>query len=256
MAKVEGLLDVGTIGVTLNGMRSAATLVAFSFAATLHAQDNTWAMCEAVSPGPNVDASIRACTVVIDSKPDSAVRLAAAYLNRANGLQFKNDNDRAIADYDQSIRLNPGDARAFYSRGNAYSNKAQHERAVADFDQAITLNPQYASALNSRCYEQAILGRTAEALADCDASLRLRPNDAPTLDSRGFTYLKMREWDKAIADYDAVLVANTTQASSLYGRGVAKLRKGDSAGGNRDLAAAKASQPDIEAEMRSLGITP
>src|SRR6516165_7153200 len=116
-------------------------------------------MCEAVSPGPNVDASIRACTVVIDSKPDSAVRLAAAYLNRANGFQFKNDNDRAIADYDQSIGL----------------------------------NPQYASALNSRCYEQAILGRTTTALADCNASLRLRPNDAPTLDSRGFTYLKMRE---------------------------------------------------------------
>src|SRR5215510_12334366 len=148
-------------------MRSATAVIAVVVAASLRAQDNTWAMCEAVAPGPNVDASIRACTLVIDSKPDSAVRLALAYLNRGNGHPFKNDNDRAIADYTQSIRLNAGDARAFYSRGNAHSNKAQHDRAIADFTQAIALNPEYASALNSRCYEQAIVGDTAKALTDC-----------------------------------------------------------------------------------------
>jgi tetratricopeptide (TPR) repeat protein len=231
-------------------------LMTLAFAAILGAQDNTWAMCDAVAPGPNVDASIRACTVVIDAKPDSVVRLALAYLNRGNGHQFRNDNDRAIADYTQSIRLNAGDARVFYSRGNAYSSKAQHDRAIADFSEAITLNPEYASALNSRCYELAIVGNTTKALADCNASLRLRPGDAATLDSRAFTYLKMREWDKAIADYDAVLRTSPAQASSLFGRGVAKLRKGDTAGGNGDIAAAKARQADIGAEMAALGITP
>jgi tetratricopeptide (TPR) repeat protein len=230
--------------------------MASAFSALLLAQDNTWTMCEAVAPGPNVDASIRACTVIIDSKPQSTVRLALAHLNRANGYQFKGDNDRAIADYDQSIRINAGDARAFYSRGNAYSNKGQHDRAIGDFSQALTLNSEYASALNSRCYELAIVGETAKALADCNASLRLRPGDAPTLDSRAFTYLKMRQWDNAIADYDAVLRIAPTQASSLFGRGVARLRKGDAAGGNRDLAAAKASQADIAAEMKALGVAP
>jgi tetratricopeptide (TPR) repeat protein len=223
---------------------------------TAGAQDNQWVMCEAISPGPNLETSLRACTAVIASRPESLVRLALAYLNRANGYQFKDENDKAIADYNQSIKLNPGDARAFYSRGNAYSNKADRERAIADFSQAIALNPEYPSALNSRCYEQAILGRTDKALTDCNASLRLRPGDAPTLDSRAFTYLKMRQWDKALADYDAVLRINPIQASSLFGRGVAKLRQGDKTGGNRDLAAAKASQADIAAEMAALGITP
>jgi tetratricopeptide (TPR) repeat protein len=233
-----------------------AAAIVLATAVTAGAQDNQWVMCDAVSPGPNVDASIRACTAVIESRPESRIRLALAYLNRANGYQFKDDNDKAIADYNQSITLNSGDARAFYSRGNAYSNKADHERAIADFSQALALNPQYASALNSRCYERAILGRTMDALADCNASLRLRPGDAPTLDSRAFTYLKMREWDKAVADYDAVIRINPTQAGALFGRGVARLRQGNVAGGNADLAAARASQADIAAEMAALGITP
>jgi tetratricopeptide (TPR) repeat protein len=237
-------------------MRKAPLLLPLAFASLVHAQDNTWAMCDAISPGVNLDASIRACTAVIESQPESLVRRALAHLNRANGYQFKGDNDKAIADYDQSIRLNPGDARAFYSRGNAYSGKGQHDRAIGDFSQALTLNPDYASALNSRCYEFAIVGDTARALPDCNTSLRLRPGDAPTLDSRAFTYLKMRQWDNAIADYDAALRITPTQASSLFGRGVAKLRKGDTAGGNRDLAAAKASQADIAAEMAALGIMP
>src|SRR5215467_1322434 len=138
-------------------MRTIPLLLPLAFAVSVHAQDNTWTMCEAVAPGPNVDASIRACTVVIDSKPESSVRLALAYLNRGNGHQFKNDNDRAIGDYNESIKLNPGDARAFYSRGNAHSNKSEHDRAIADFTQALALNPDYPSALNSRCYENAIV---------------------------------------------------------------------------------------------------
>jgi tetratricopeptide (TPR) repeat protein len=114
-------------------MRASVLLAAFVSPHRPRAGQTHWG-CEAISPGPNLEASIRACSAVIASPPESRVRLALAYLNRANGYQFKDDNDKAIADYNQSIALNPGDAHAFYSRGNAYSNKAQHERAVADFD--------------------------------------------------------------------------------------------------------------------------
>ena len=50
-------------------------------------------------------------------------------------------HDRAIKDYDETIRLDPQDARAYYSRGNAYGKLGQTERANQDFDEAIRLNP-------------------------------------------------------------------------------------------------------------------
>ena len=40
------------------------------------------------------------------------------------------------------------------------------------------------------------------------------------------------------ADFDAALKLDSRQPRSLYGRGTAKLKKGDTAGGNADLAAA------------------
>jgi Flp pilus assembly protein TadD len=60
--------------------------------------------------------------------------------------------------------------------------------------------------------------------------------------------------DDAVRDFDAALELAPKTASSLYGRGVAKIRRGDTAGGNADVAAAKAIQANITEEMAGYGI--
>ncbi len=96
---------------------------------------------------------------------------------------------------------------------------AQYDRAVAEFDRAIRIDPDYAAAFNNRCWARALLGALTEALADCDTSLRLRPESAAALDSRGFVHLRLNQPERAIADYDAALKMRPKSASSLYGRG-------------------------------------
>lgn len=44
---------------------------------------------------------------------------------------------------------------------------------------------------------------------------------------------------QALADCDAALAQDAQDADSLYGRGLAKLKTGDTADGNADIAAAK-----------------
>ena len=58
--------------------------------------------------------------------------------------------DRAIADFDQSIKLNPNDPLVYNNRGFAYRNKGETDRAIADYQQAIKLNPNYALAFYNR----------------------------------------------------------------------------------------------------------
>ncbi|MCI0466704.1 MAG: caspase family protein [Beijerinckiaceae bacterium] len=158
----------------------------------------------------------------------------------------------AIKNLDKYIQNNPSDASAFYRRGQLYAKRGDFSDAVKDFDEALRLHPNDAEALNNRCWARAMVGDSMTALKDCNEALRLRPAYADALDSRGFVKLKIGEPSSAIVDYDAALHIKK-QPSSLYGRGVAKKQTGDTAGGDSDIAAAKAIDPAIAAEFDRSG---
>ena len=232
----------------------------------LSAYTDFWAdqeLCEGTSP--DVDAQIAACTRQIGSGHFWGHDLAIEYYNRGIAWKAKGDLDRAIADYDQAIRLEPKHEHAYYNRGVAWSDKGDLDRAIADYDQALQLDPKdadpyvnrgvawkakgdldraiadYTEAIlldpanannfNSRCWCRALDGKDLNAaLGDCNESLRLRPNDGNTLNSRGLVQFKVGAFDAAIADYNTAVAQNAKDADSLYARGVAKLKKGDTAG--------------------------
>jgi tetratricopeptide (TPR) repeat protein len=58
-----------------------------------------------------------------------------AFMAHDGGGQY----DRAIQDYDQSIRLNPNDALVFYARGRVYMLMGQQDRAMQDFNQYYSI---------------------------------------------------------------------------------------------------------------------
>src|SRR5436190_23802422 len=66
------------------------------------------------------DVKIAACTRAINS---GAGRSSINYSNRGNAYREKGDMDRAIADLNEAIRLDPKYAVAYNNRGLAYSDK-------------------------------------------------------------------------------------------------------------------------------------
>lgn len=57
--------------------------------------------------------AITACTQAITSGKYQANNLSALYFDRGNQWSDQRDDDRAIADYDQAIRLNPDHVAAY-----------------------------------------------------------------------------------------------------------------------------------------------
>ncbi len=210
------------------------------------------------------DLAIHHCTLAINSGELSVSDLAGAFFARGLSWAEKKEYDRAIADYNEAIRLNPQDAGFFNSRGDAWLDKKDYDRAIADFSEAIRLIPQCKTIclnllrretpLNSRCWARAIRGALPEALADCNESLRLLPGNADALDSRGLVHLKLRNYVAAIADYDAALRIKSEHAHSLYGRGLAKRAMGDRIGGEADATAARKIDPNIADEYKGYGV--
>jgi tetratricopeptide (TPR) repeat protein len=210
----------------------------------------------------------------VESQPGwirGPVRIANEFLRRHAGVIRKTERvavgerdagcgggcgqyDRAIEDFDASIKLDPDYAYAFANRAQTYLNKGEYVRAVQDYGEAIRLKPALEGVWNGRCWTRAIIGELQAALADCNEALRLKPDVAATLDSRGLTYLKMGQWDSALDDYSSALRIDPKLASSFYGRGLAKLKKGDTTGGNADVAAAKAIEANIVGDFVRFGL--
>ena len=63
-----------------------------------------------------------------------------------------------------------GDRRQFYSRGLAYLKLGQWERAIADFDSALQLDPKLASSLYGRGFAKRKTGDLAGGNADIAAA--------------------------------------------------------------------------------------
>ena len=88
------------------------------------------------------DRRIAGCTQLIKSGTLSARQQSFAYNSRGNAWRDKDDNERAIPDYDEAIRLNPTYAHPYLGRGNANRELGEFDRAIADYNEAIRLDPR------------------------------------------------------------------------------------------------------------------
>jgi tetratricopeptide (TPR) repeat protein len=114
------------------------------------------------------DNAIKQLTEALSvAKPNkAALDPATIYFYRGNAYGKKKEYDRAIADFNQALLLNPKYAEAFNNRGIAYGNKKEYDRAIADFNQALLLNPKYAEAFNNRGITYYYKKEYARAIAD------------------------------------------------------------------------------------------
>lgn len=153
-----------------------------------------------------LDARIIGCTTLIDGGYGTTVTLAIAHNNRGNAYIAKGDLDRAIEDFDRSIkldrtyvkplnnrgvallkkgeydlaieafdeaiRLKPGYGNAYANRAGAYLKKHDHARAAQDYDEAIRLNSGLDAAWLGRCWTQAVSGELPAALEICNRALQ------------------------------------------------------------------------------------
>jgi tetratricopeptide (TPR) repeat protein len=90
------------------------------------------------------DVAFAACNRAIASRQYSGHQLANLLNSRGTEYRLRGDLRRAMADYDEAIRLNPNDANAYNSRGDCWEAKGDLDRAIADYNQAIRLDPKFA----------------------------------------------------------------------------------------------------------------
>jgi tetratricopeptide (TPR) repeat protein len=106
-------------------------------------------------------------------------RRADAYACRADCSFIRGDFDKALADYNTALWINPNSVRGHAARGGYWEWLKRYDLAMTDFDAALKLDPKFAVSYHAhRGNCRARQGQNDQALADFDAALRLEPDNA------------------------------------------------------------------------------
>ncbi len=173
------------------------------------------------------DVAISGCTKAIQSGQWPGAGIAWAYTNRGNAYLNKIDLDRAIADLNTAIKLDPKSSVALNDRGLAYEAKGDLDRAMADYDAAIRANPKSDLALAYRGSLYITRRDPAKAIADLDNAIRINPKSVFALITRGNAYMDKGDRQRAIPDYDAAIRINPNSDRAYAGRCTAYMQLGD-----------------------------
>ncbi len=132
------------------------------------------AQCQTVTNNP--DLAIKHCTAAIESRKFTGDALARLHTSRGVEWSNKGEADRAIADFDVSLKLTPNNAVVHHARAIEYSVKGDYARAIVDFDTAIKIDPKAEGVHFARGRTRFYMGEHARAAGDIETEFAARPN--------------------------------------------------------------------------------
>ncbi len=162
--------------------------------------------------------SITLWSYVIDKQPD---KVSLAYSQRGIVFGKRGLTDRAIADLERAIALNPYNYDAYMNLAVAQEKLGQLDRAGENVERAINVKPSSHEAYIYRgvLYEET--GQLDNAIEDYTKAIALDPADFEAYNNRGIVFGKLGQFDKAIADYSEAIKLNPRHIDAHSNRGVA-----------------------------------
>jgi tetratricopeptide (TPR) repeat protein len=226
----------------ISGICLALLLTLPALAASQRAHDD----CNADDP----DRNIAGCTRIIEDKTEDRRTRSIAHTGRGLAWRHKGEPERAIEDFTAAIWLLPNDALAYNNRAHIYRELGQNDLALADYDEAIRINPmpridgdargrRHINVYHNRGGIWVKKNELDRAIADFDEAIRRDPTDADVFNSRGSAWAAKSDLDRALADFNEALRLDPRYVYAYMNRGRLWQAKGDEARARADFAAAE-----------------
>ncbi len=129
----------------------------------------------------------------------SKTSLVRIYLSRGEILKDDNRLKEAIANYDQALKIIPGNIDLLYARGLTGESIGDIELLETDMLSILKTEPDNAHALNALGYTLADrTDRLQEAYGYLKRAMQMKPEDPAFIDSYGWVNYRMGNYDEAI----------------------------------------------------------
>lgn len=168
---------------------------------------------------------------------------AENYHLRGVALLAHREYDRAIADFTQSLSLQPQNAGALNNRGQCHYLRQNYAEAIRDFSAALKQDPKNFLARNNRALAYIATRDWKAARSDLQDALQQVPDYPEALNNRGVVHQKMGLHDEAVKDFTAALKVDPRYTDALGNRAYTYRLQGDFSRAIADLEKAIAIRP-------------
>jgi tetratricopeptide (TPR) repeat protein len=135
--------------------------------------------------------------------------------------------NHADAYFSQQIEAKPRDAFAFLMRGMVRYENDDLDRAFADVNEALRLDPKYVAALIERAYLWQCRDRLDLALADVNQGIQLDSRNSYAYVERGVFHFGMKDYGKALRDFEQAARLGSHSAVIHLCKGMIHVERGE-----------------------------
>jgi tetratricopeptide (TPR) repeat protein len=151
-------------------------------------------------------SAIKNYTTAIKKGGKDKKTLASNYQNRGHMYANLGMYDKAFADYNMALKLDPKNGDAYWNRGVIFDSRGDNKNALSDYKNALALlkDKPWLNMAVLYCniaYEQWMLGNLDDALHADSLSLALNPQYGRAYELKGNIHLSQKKYDSAIQDY-------------------------------------------------------
>lgn len=151
--------------------------------------------------------SVEAMGVLTQFLGEAPDNVEALRMRATLSLQLE-DWDRALADYNRAIFLQPDCADCCFDRGRAFMLSGDVQAAIEDFSNCISREPKHAPALASRAAMLLQVNRLEEALEDITSAAAARQLNDRDIHNRAVVLAHLGRFQEAIREYERALELN------------------------------------------------
>ena len=151
--------------------------------------------------------------VIVKSR--SGAEVSTAYYNRGNEYFRLKEDEMAIRDYSEALRIYPGYADAAYNRGLVFYSNGSYTDAIRDFSATIVLQPDNPDAWLNRADAFRAAGKYEEALQDLDHLILVHPDKFAYFNRGALYYFNLGQPDRGCSDWVQALRLGFQPAAAM-----------------------------------------
>jgi protein O-mannosyl-transferase len=132
----------------------------------------------------------------------------------------------SVSLFTHAIEVTTNNPIAHGSLGQAWADLGQTNKALAEYDQALALDPRDPTALGNKASLFSLQGRLDDAIALYQRALEFHPNSYASHRNLGSVYLKQGRLDDAAAQYRAAIEINPQFTLAVFDLGLVLAQQG------------------------------